>query len=91
MESKKGEDIKVLYVGDQTWITDYLIIVSGDSIIHTKTLAETLLELFEEKKISVEGVSEGKWILVDYSEIIVNIFLPETRNLYNLEKLWTKI
>ena len=78
-------------MGNQTWITDYFVIVSGNSVIHTKTLAETLLENFREKAISVEGMNDGKWILIDYDEIIIHIFLPDTRALYNLEKLWANI
>ncbi|MCK9266473.1 ribosome silencing factor [bacterium] len=83
--------MKVLYVGDQTWISDYFIIVSGNSTTHTQTLAETILKNIKEKSISVEGFDEGKWILIDYAEIIIHIFYPETRTLYNLEKLWANI
>jgi len=80
-----------MYVGNQTWIADYFIIASGNSVIHTKTLAETILENLKEIAVSVEGMNDGKWILIDYAEIIIHIFVPETRNLYNLEKLWANI
>jgi ribosome-associated protein len=91
LEDKKAEDLQILYVGRQTWITDYFIIVSGNSPIHTKTLADSLLDEFKEIPVSVTGTETGKWILLDYAEIMVHIFLPETRDYYNLEKLWAEV
>ncbi len=91
LEARKGEDIEILYVGRQTWIADYFVIVSGNSIVHTRALADTLLGEFGEKAVSVEGMGEGSWILLDYAEILVHIFVPETRSLYNLEKLWADV
>jgi len=75
-------------VSKLTWLCDYFVIVSGETTIQTKTIAENILEKIEEVPISVEGIEEGKWILIDYGEIIIHIFLPEIRNYYNLEKLW---
>ncbi|HOL22207.1 MAG TPA: ribosome silencing factor [bacterium] len=91
LENKKAEDIKVLYVGNQTWITDYFIIASGNSSIHTKTLAESLLDGIEEHPVSIDGLKRGRWVLIDYAEVIVHIFLPEVRNYYKLEKLWAEV
>jgi ribosome-associated protein len=91
LENKKAEDLQMLYVGRQTWITDYFIIVSGTSPIHTKALADSLLEEFKETPVSVDGVKTGKWILMDYMEVIVHIFTSETRAYYNLEKLWAEV
>lgn len=91
LENKKAEDIQVLYVGKQTWITDYFVIASGNSPVHTKTLAEALLEGIKENPLSVEGLSRGKWVLIDYEEVIVHIFLPEVREYYKLEKLWAEV
>ncbi len=71
-----------------TWICDYFVIVSGETTIQTKTIAENIIEKIEEIPVSIEGMEEGKWILIDYGEIIIHIFLPEIRNYYNLEKLW---
>ncbi len=88
IEDKKGENIIVLDLKGLTWITDYFIITSGDSQIQTKAIAENILTNVEEIPISVEGIDDGKWILIDYGEIIVHIFLNETRDYYKLEKLW---
>jgi ribosome-associated protein len=75
IEDKKGENIIVLDLKGLTWITDYFIITSGDSQIQTKAIAENILTNIEENPISVEGIDDGKWILIDYGEIIIHIFL----------------
>lgn len=81
----------MLFVGKQTWITDYFVIASGSSPIHTKTLAESLLEGIEEHPVSIDGTRRGRWVLIDYGEVIVHIFLPEVREYYKLEKLWAEV
>ena len=88
IEDKKGESIVVLDLKDLTWITDYFIITSGSSQIHTKAIAENIIVNIKEKPVSVEGIDDGRWILIDYGEIIIHIFLNETREYYKLEKLW---
>ena len=91
LEGKKGEDIKVLFVGNQTWITDYFVIVSGNSSLHARALAESLLDEFEDVPVSVDGLKNARWILLDYAEIMVHIFIPEVRTYYKLEKLWADL
>ncbi|MCM8785017.1 MAG: ribosome silencing factor [Candidatus Omnitrophica bacterium] len=88
INDKKGEKIIVLDLKNLTWITDYFIITSGDSLIQTKAIAENIIENFKQQPISIEGLEDGKWIVIDYGEIIIHIFLEETRNYYKLEKLW---
>ncbi|MCM8771904.1 MAG: ribosome silencing factor [Candidatus Omnitrophica bacterium] len=88
IEDKKGEKIIVLDLKGLTWITDYFIIASGNTTIQTKAIAENIILNIPENPISIEGMDDGKWILIDYDEIIVHIFLEETRNYYKLEKLW---
>ena len=78
-------------MGNQTWITDYFIIASGNSPIHTKTLAESLLDGIEEHPISIDGLKRGRWVLIDYGEVMVHLFLPEVRDYYKLEKLWAEV
>ncbi len=85
---KKGEDVKVLDVRKVTWIADYFIILTGTTPIHTRSLAEAILEKIKEKPSSTEGFDGGSWILLDYRDIMVHIFLPQTRDFYRLEKLW---
>ncbi|MCM8767036.1 MAG: ribosome silencing factor [Candidatus Omnitrophica bacterium] len=88
INDKKGENIVILDLKNLTWITDYFIITSGDSLIQTRAIAENIIENLKEQPISIEGLDDGKWIVIDYGEIIIHIFLIETRNYYKLEKLW---
>ena len=78
----------MLFVGNQTWITDYFVIVSGNSPIHARSLAEYMIDEFDDTPVSVGGLKSGRWILLDYAEIMVHIFIPEARTYYKLEKLW---
>jgi len=88
IEEKKGEDVRVLDVRKVTWIADYFVILSGTTPLHTRALAEAILEKVKEKPSSAEGLGNGSWILLDYRDIMVHIFLPQTRDFYRLEKLW---
>jgi len=65
--------------------------VSGNSPIHTKTLTESLLREFKNTPVSVSGMENGKWILIDYDDIMVHIFTTPARTYYKLEKLWADI
>ncbi len=67
-------------------ISDFFIITNGLSTVHNRTIAEFLIE--EEKPYHLEGHEAGNWILLDYFDIIVHIFLKETRTFYGLERLW---
>ncbi len=93
LENKKAIDIEVLPVADKTIIADYFIVASGSSTTHIKALSdEVAFVLKDEFKIStdrVEGFSTGRWILMDYKDVIVHLFHPEERENYSLEKLWS--
>lgn len=94
LENKKGLDIKVIDVKEKTILADKFIIVSGTSNTHVKALADNVEEDLKKEGISprrIEGYSEGRWILMDYSDIIVHIFHPEERETYNLEDLWENV
>ena len=93
LENKKAEEIAEIFVREKTSITDYFVIASGKSITQVKSLAENLD--FELSKIwiepkRIEGYKDCKWILMDYGDVIVHIFLQEVRNQYSLEDLWNK-
>ncbi|MCM8789160.1 MAG: ribosome silencing factor [Candidatus Omnitrophica bacterium] len=77
----------MLDVRKLTWITDYLVIASGETKLQTRAVAEAIVEKFDKPPFSIEGF-ETSWILLDYGDIVVHIFLPEVREFYNLEKLW---
>jgi ribosome-associated protein len=87
----KGEDIVVLDVRKMSSFTDYFVILSGRSTRHVQALAENLENELRSKRINTsraEGLSEGKWVLLDFEDVIVHIFYHEQRNFYDLEGLW---
>ena len=91
LDSKKAENIRVIEIGDLTIIADYFIIANGISTTHTKALADELEYQLKEKGVEprqVQGNNGGGWIVLDYSDIVVNIFFKETRDFYDLERLW---
>ena len=89
--SKKAHSIKLLYVSDKTVITDYFVICTGNSNTQIKALADELEFKTTESGLppkSIEGFREANWIVLDYSSVIVHIFSRDTREFYNLEKVW---
>lgn len=89
----KAKDITVLNVSPITDITDVMIICTGNSNRHIKTLADYLVSMAKKKGatiLGVEGEKEGEWVLIDLVDVIVHIMLPAVREFYNLEKLWGK-
>lgn len=93
LEDHKAKDIKVLDVSEVTSITDLMIICTGNSNRHVKTLSDYVVATAKQKGITVlgvEGASEGEWVLIDLIDAIIHIMLPNIRDFYNLEKLWGK-
>jgi len=91
MQEKKAEEITVLDLTKLTSFTDYFVICSGDSEPQVKAIQNTLREKLTEHGISlhhVEGSAETGWILMDYDDFIVHIFLRQKRTFYELERLW---
>ena len=87
----KGEDIVVLDVRKMSSFTDYFVILSGRSTRHVQALAENLENELRSKRINTsraEGLAEGKWVLLDFDDVIVHIFYHEQRDFYDLEGLW---
>ena len=88
---KQAHDIKLLRVTDQTIIADFFVIATGNSNTQIKALSDDLeyqTGLLGVKPANIEGFREASWILLDYSSVIVHIFNRETREFYNLERLW---
>jgi len=91
LEDRKGVDIKVVDVRGKSSVTDIMVIAAGNSSRQVKALADSVVEKAKEKGIpplGMEGQDESSWVLVDLGDVVVHIMLPETRDFYNLEKLW---
>lgn len=90
--SKKAYDVIKINVTEKTGLADYFVIASGRSQTQVKALADIVEELVEKNVgLSVrrrEGVSEGRWAVLDYGDVIVHIFNDEQRLFYHLERLW---
>jgi ribosome-associated protein len=91
LEDFKAADIQVLDVSGKNPLTERMVIASGNSTRHVKSMAENLIVKAKSEgnpPLGVEGVNEGEWVLVDLNDVIVHMMLPQTRAFYNLEKLW---
>ncbi len=91
LDAKKAQNIKVLHVEDQTVITDYFVICTGNSSTQVKSLGgevEYKLGLRGVDPVHFEGRDNNGWIVLDYSSVIVHIFSRENRDFYKLEKLY---
>jgi|TARA_B110000483_G_scaffold228870_1_gene292205 ribosome-associated protein len=91
LEDIKGIDILALDVGHLTDVTDHLIIASGASNRQVKALADSVLMKCKEQNeraIGIEGLDQSEWVLLDYGIVVVHIMLPDTREFYDLERLW---
>ena len=91
LNDKKGIDIKVIDVSEKSSLADYMIIVSGGNDRQVGALADAVEDKFEELGLSpksIAGPHRSGWILMDFGDIIVNVFNPELRERYNLESVW---
>lgn len=90
-EEKKGGEITVLDLRRHNAISGYFVIATGNSDRHVRAIADNVVDRLSQKEVDtihVEGKEEGRWILLDYGDVIVHVFYHETRKFYNLERLW---
>lgn len=89
---KKANNILKIHVEEQTIIADYFIIASGNTVSQVKALCDELEEKLASKDIHptrIDGYNEGRWVVLDFSSILVHIFKDEDRLFYQLERLWS--
>lgn len=93
LDNKKGMDVTVLEVGEQTIVADYFVLATGTSNTHVAALAdETEFQVRESLDITprhIEGAEGNAWILMDYGSVVVHIFTKTGRDFYRLERLWS--
>lgn len=92
-EERKAEKIVTINVDDASSVTSTLIICQAGNTAHTRAIADNIMRGTKDRGIRpwlTEGVEEGRWVLVDYFDVCVHILLPELREYYDLESLWTK-
>lgn len=90
-DSKKALDIMVIDITAKSTFADYLVIASGGSERQVGTLAEELDDVFSKENLlpkNIEGKKNSGWILMDYGDVIINVFSTEQRERYNIEKVW---
>ncbi|MBP0982075.1 MAG: ribosome silencing factor [Oscillospiraceae bacterium] len=91
IDNKKGEDVRVLHIGTLTTIGDYFVVATGNSTTQVKAFADEVDEKMSAEGLEpkrIEGYNTASWILMDYDDVIVHLFLRETREFYALERLW---
>jgi ribosome-associated protein len=91
-DAKKGDDILVLDVGDIIGIVDTFVITSASNTRLVRTIVDEVeKQIFEQtgtKPRSIEGLDDYSWVLIDYGDLVVHVFLTDTRAFYGLERLW---
>ena len=93
-EEFKAQDLRVLEVEKVCDFADYFLIMSGTSNTHVQSISDALYLQTKHAgrhAISMEGKETGEWVLLDFGEIVVHIFLPQKRAHYDLEELWTRV
>jgi ribosome-associated protein len=90
LEDGKAENIVAIELAGKSDVADYMIVASGTSSRHTSALASQILDKLKgtDYVLSAEGMNEGNWVLLDIGGVVVHIFKPEMRAIYNLEKMW---
>ncbi len=91
MEDLKARHVVILDLRGLNDATDFFIIASGTSDAHVRGIADSVMEKMGRKGVRthhIEGLTTGRWVLLDYVDFVVHLFHPETRSFYQLERLW---
>ncbi len=93
--AKLGRDLAVLDVGEILAITDYFVLVSAANTRQVRTIVEeiekALREFDSSRPLGVEGLDDATWVLLDFGDVVVHVFLDETRQYYDLDRLWADV
>ena len=92
VEDLKAKDVVEIDVRDKTSVCDFLVIASGTSTRHVKSIADEVVRKVKDLDVmplGVEGEREAEWVLVDLGDVVVHVMLPRVREFYALERLWT--
>ena len=92
VEELKARDVIEIDVRGKSSVTDYMVIASGTSTRHVKSIADEVVRFAKKLDVmplGVEGEQEAEWVLVDLGDVVVHVMLPRVREFYALERLWT--
>lgn len=92
LDEMKAEDVQTFDVVDMTTVTDFMIVSSGSSGRHVRSIARHVLDSLRDdgvRPLGSEGEDHGEWVLMDYGDVVLHIMQPETRDFYQLERLWS--
>jgi ribosome-associated protein len=88
---KKAENVKILNLSDLSGFTDYFVICSGMSDRQVQAISDSVTSVLEgagHELLSIEGYSDGRWVLLDFGDVVIHVFLDALRDYYDLESLW---
>lgn len=91
ISAKKGQDVVVIDIARQSSFADYFVNATASNLRQLKALADDVEDRLAEENIfpkNIEGTASSGWILMDYGDVIINVFLPEQRDTYHIEKIW---
>lgn len=90
---KKADDIQVLSLAGISTVADYFVLCSANSNTHSKSLADHVVDVVKrnlsERTMGREGFESHNWVVLDYVDVVVHIFLPDARSYYSLERMWS--
>jgi ribosome-associated protein len=90
-DAKKAANLVVLDLREAAGFTDYFVIASGQNVRQVRAIADAVIEALAARGVKpahLEGYDRSEWVLIDYFDFVVHVFLPETRLFYGLERLW---
>jgi ribosome-associated protein len=88
IEGKKGENVVIVDLSDASIPTSYFVIGEADNPVHLKAIASDFMKAFPVSARHREGLSERRWVVMDFGEIIVHLFQKDAREFYDIESLW---